>query len=125
MDEKYTSTTADNVIGKKIKARRKALKMTQMDLAYLIGVSFQQVQKYENGNNRISMTTFLNICEGLHVNPSYFFDTFSFREESSDEDEDMEKKLIEIFRRVNNKKVKIRIIKLVDAISSDLEEDNL
>ena len=95
MGEKYNSNlTADKVIGKKIKGRRKALKMTQIDLANLIGVSFQQVQKYENGNNRISVPTFLNICDSLRVNPNYFLETFSFKEETDNknENEDMEKK---------------------------------
>ena len=44
----------DGAIGRKIKARRLELEMTQQDLATACGVTFQQVQKYEKGTNRIA-----------------------------------------------------------------------
>ncbi len=44
----------DKFIGKKIRFRRKMLKMSQKQLGYALGVSFQQIQKYEKGSNRVS-----------------------------------------------------------------------
>jgi len=41
-------------IGQRVRARRKALNITQLALADALGISYQQLQKYENGKNRIS-----------------------------------------------------------------------
>ena len=49
------STTSDDVeVGQRIRARRMAKGMSQTELGEKIGVTFQQVQKYENGANRVS-----------------------------------------------------------------------
>ena len=120
MDYMYKSGSL--VIGAKIKERRKFLKMTQRELADAIAVTFQQVQKYENGQSKISMSTFILICSKLRVNPEYFFDSMSgFREdmEPLTEDENLEKQLLSLFRSIENKQIKARIIKLVEAISSN------
>jgi transcriptional regulator with XRE-family HTH domain len=45
---------ADIVIGERIKAQRNLIEMSQDDLGQALGVSFQQIQKYEKGINRIS-----------------------------------------------------------------------
>ena len=46
----------DQFIGQQIKRFRKIKRLTQNDLAEKLGVSFQQIQKYENGKNRISFS---------------------------------------------------------------------
>ena len=56
----------DTLIGKIIRDRRETLKMTQVQLAAGIGVTFQQVQKYERGVNRISAATLLAIAAALN-----------------------------------------------------------
>jgi len=70
----------DAHIGKKIREAR-LLKvgtgdgpMTQAELGDAVGVSFQQVQKYENGSNRISGSRLWRIAEFLERPISYFFD---------------------------------------------------
>lgn len=61
-----TTTEVDVQIGKIIRERREALKMTQAGLADRIGVTFQQVQKYERGVNRVSAAALLRVAEALN-----------------------------------------------------------
>lgn len=63
----------DIQIGQIIRQRREALKITQAQLASQIGVTFQQVQKYERGVNRVSAATLLKVAEALqcHVADLY------------------------------------------------------
>ncbi|EJF76638.1 hypothetical protein MCO_01573, partial [Bartonella sp. DB5-6] len=48
-----TKTLNDIFVGKRIRFRRKMLKMSQKQLAHALSVSYQQIQKYETGLNRV------------------------------------------------------------------------
>ncbi len=61
-------------IGIKIKRIRKALGMSQMELAEGVGVSFQQIQKYEKGINRISAERIQQIASALGTTVNTFFE---------------------------------------------------
>lgn len=63
----------DLLIGKRVRLRRVHLDITQQRLARVLGISFQQLQKYENGMNRISAGRLVAIADELEVEPSYFF----------------------------------------------------
>ena len=54
--------------------RRMMLGMSQTNLGDAIGVTFQQVQKYENGSNRIGAGRLQHISSVLQVSPTFFFD---------------------------------------------------
>ena len=60
-------------VGKKIKTRRLELKKTQSWLAQKIGVTFQQVQKYEKGSNGTNLFNLKQIADALQVSVLYFF----------------------------------------------------
>lgn len=64
----------DHYVGARIRRRRIELNMTQVELGYKIGVSFQQVQKYEKGVNRVGGSRLAQIANELQVPPGYFFD---------------------------------------------------
>jgi transcriptional regulator with XRE-family HTH domain len=64
----------DIYVGSKVKARRLILGISQEELATAIGLTFQQVQKYERGTNRISVSRLVDICRVLKVSTNYFFD---------------------------------------------------
>ena len=68
------TTEIDRVIGDKIRMRRGELGMTQTELAKAIGVAFQQVQKYEQGRNRVGGSRLDGIAKALQVPVSYFFE---------------------------------------------------
>lgn len=64
----------DMTIGQRVADRRIALGMNQSSLGRALGLSFQQVQKYETGMNRIAVSRLWAIAKALDVNVSYFFD---------------------------------------------------
>jgi transcriptional regulator with XRE-family HTH domain len=119
---KYQSETADKIVGSKVKLRRRNLKMTQKHLAEIVGVTAQQIQKYESGTNRITMDVFVKICNGLKMRPEQLLSNFSFCEGTSEYEKDLENKLLAIFRMIDNPIVKTRILDLVKTLVSD--EDN-
>lgn len=62
-------------IGKRIKKRRKDLKISQEELAEALGVTYQQVQRYESGSNKLNVENIQVIADLLLVPASYFFET--------------------------------------------------
>jgi len=69
-----TENDIDMNVGKRIELRRKLLKMTQKDLAQKIGVTFQQLQKYEQGFNRVSASRLWLISQALGTDINFFFE---------------------------------------------------
>lgn len=63
----------DAVVGAAVRQRRLVLGMTQDELAHAVDVTFQQIQKYENGKNRISVSRLCQIAKALDVSPAEFF----------------------------------------------------
>lgn len=64
----------DEYVGERVRARRTELGMTQHDLAQALGISYQQVQKYETGANRVSSGRLYEIAQKLEVDIAHFFD---------------------------------------------------
>jgi transcriptional regulator with XRE-family HTH domain len=62
-----TPNAIDVYIGARMRDRRVQLKISQTALGKTLGVSFQQVQKYESGSNRLSAVRLFEICEALQV----------------------------------------------------------
>lgn len=60
-------------IGARLKMRRRTLGMSQRDIGDLLGVNYQQVQKYENGSNRLRGDQLLQLAHHLKVTMDYFF----------------------------------------------------
>jgi len=67
----------NHTLGKNIKYLRKQKGFTQTRIGKVIGTSFQQVQKYESGANRVSASRLSDISQILDVPLSYFFDDMS------------------------------------------------
>ncbi len=64
----------DTHVGTKVKSRRLMLGLSQEELAGAIGLTFQQVQKYERGTNRISVSRLVDISTALKTPLEYFLD---------------------------------------------------
>jgi len=60
-------------VGKRLKARRVGLRISQSDIGKTLCVTFQQIQKYENGANRIGASNLYKLAQALNVDVSYFF----------------------------------------------------
>ncbi len=67
----------DVYLGKRLRRRRRLLGLTQQQLAGVVGVRFQQIQKYECGANRISAARLWQLSEALDVPVGYFYDGLS------------------------------------------------
>jgi transcriptional regulator with XRE-family HTH domain len=63
----------DRRVGARLRERRLLLGMSQQQLAHSLGITFQQVQKYENGANRISASRLWDIARRLDVPIEWFF----------------------------------------------------
>ncbi|PCI00896.1 MAG: hypothetical protein COB76_02500 [Alphaproteobacteria bacterium] len=57
----------DKILGSRMKAYREIAGISQSELGGAVGVTFQQIQKYEHGTNKISVVRLLEICEALKV----------------------------------------------------------
>jgi transcriptional regulator with XRE-family HTH domain len=69
-----TATEVDAFVGAQLKALRKSAGYSQTELANKVGVTFQQIQKYERGTNRIGASRLWEFCKVFGVPPGRFFD---------------------------------------------------
>jgi transcriptional regulator with XRE-family HTH domain len=64
----------DKYLGDRLRARRIMMKMTQGDLGKSLGLTFQQIQKYEKGTNRMSAALMVPLAKILDIDIGYFYD---------------------------------------------------
>ena len=70
----YVPNAIDEHIGQRMQLRRVMLGLSQKDLAKLCGVTFQQIQKYERGGNRIPASRLFELSAALETPVSFFFE---------------------------------------------------
>lgn len=111
-------------IGGRIRERRIALGMSQAALAADLGITFQQVQKYESGANRVGGSRLWDISRALNVPVSYFFDGLDEvpQMQGSDQQppEPLSRRSLELARAINSipeGEVKEQVVKLVKAFA--------
>lgn len=73
-DRERSPNPIDQYVGGRIRARRKVLGVSQEKLADQLGLTFQQVQKYERGANRVSASKLYEIARALNASITYFFE---------------------------------------------------
>jgi transcriptional regulator with XRE-family HTH domain len=73
-DHKKSTNHADRRIGQRIRLQRLNLAMSQEALAEGLGLTFQQIQKYERGTNRVSASRLEDIARALKVPVAFFYD---------------------------------------------------
>jgi transcriptional regulator with XRE-family HTH domain len=71
---KKTPNPIDRHVGSRVRMRRILLGMSQEKLGEALGLTFQQIQKYEKGTNRIGASRLQQISRTLNVPPAFFFD---------------------------------------------------
>jgi transcriptional regulator with XRE-family HTH domain len=67
----------DAYVGSRVRLRRTLLGMSQAKLGEALGLTFQQIQKYERGGNRVSASRLFDLCRVLGVSAGYFFEEMS------------------------------------------------
>lgn len=107
-------------IGEKIKKRRKELRISQEQLAEILGVTFQQVQRYENGTNRLNVENIQIVADTLSVPVSYFFKydkTPMVTERPAFYLPSDENRLLRYFRKIRNNSSKDTVIKVARLVA--------
>jgi transcriptional regulator with XRE-family HTH domain len=118
---------SDVILGNKIKIRRKYLGISQQDLADIVGLTSQQVQKYEMGANKISVPMLMKICEALKVNAEYFLSenaSHQFKDISDHKtlDDRIDAVLLRSLKKIQNKRLKASILELLIVITNSENE---
>lgn len=116
----------DRRVGSRVRIRRLTLGMTQTDLAKAVGVTFQQVQKYEKGTNRVSASRLQQLGRVLQAPVSYFFDELEERSGGSKGASELETllatsnglSLVRAFTRIRQPKLRRRIVELVEELGA-------
>lgn len=106
------SDDVDLHVARRVKERRNQLKMTQQDIAKKLGISYQQVQKYESGFNRISAGKLFALAQLLDVSVNHFYigaDEAGLAETNA--------KALSSISQVSNQTVKKALKDLIDAIA--------
>ena len=124
----------DKHIGTRLRVRRVLLGMSQQALASRLGVSFQQIQKYEKGTNRISASRLYRAAQVLEVPVTYFFEQYETDSSTSDEQFDANDPmsldtrysllLLRAASRVQNRKAREHLLGLFQSMADDDENDN-
>jgi transcriptional regulator with XRE-family HTH domain len=105
-------------IGVSIRQIRKTVGMSQMKLAEKIGVSYQQVQKYENGSSQITISRLEQIANALGVPVYDFIKTVDSGSVNMSGLSDREIKLVRFLRKLENEELQNRFIDLLSEIVS-------
>jgi transcriptional regulator with XRE-family HTH domain len=115
----------DAEVGRRVRTRRLEQHLSQTELADMIGVTFQQVQKYEKGVNRIGAGRLQRIAEALHVPMTYFF-TEATSTSSDNKGKTMSVllqsrgsvNLMEAFGKIANKRIQRLVVDLVGELAA-------
>ncbi|WP_304169711.1 helix-turn-helix domain-containing protein [Phenylobacterium aquaticum] len=135
LDVDRSPNPVDLHVGLRIRLRRKELGVSQEKLADSIGLTFQQVQKYERAANRVSASKLWEMARALRTSISYFFDGLGDAARTAPGEpegpppahaflltpEGME--LAAAFPKIRKARVRRRILDLVRAMTEDDEDD--
>lgn len=132
-DIERSPNPVDLHVGARVRMRRKLLGVSQEKLADALGLTFQQVQKYERGANRISASKLFEIARFLGVPPSYFFEGLA-AEAPTGEESPAEQSLHQFLMTPEGvelasllpklaAKYRRRVLELVRTLAEDDEED--
>jgi transcriptional regulator with XRE-family HTH domain len=110
-------------IGRKVREKRISLGMSQSALAEKLGITFQQVQKYESGANRVGGSRLWDISNSLGVPVSYFFEGLtevSAQKSKGEPERPLSRQSLELARAINaipEGDVKEQVVRLVKAFA--------
>ena len=129
MNDERAANAIDKKIGQRVRSRRLEIGMSQERLAELLGVTFQQVQKYEKGVNRIAASRLHDIGAALDMPAARFFEGLAGRaagvaEPRQDFVDDVlatpeGTQLMALFASIKNIRVRRRVLELVKALAEE------
>ena len=124
----------DKHVGNQLRLRRNLLNLSQEKLGEKIGVTFQQVQKYEKGLNRVGASRLQGLAEALEVQVAFFFeDAPKMQVAESSPIADIAYKefcsstegieLMRAFSRITDPKIRAKVLDLAKALAKEQESD--
>ena len=127
---KELSSQIDAHVGSRVRMRRKSLGLTQTDVAEAVGLTFQQVQKYERGTNRISASKLYETAQALKAPVAYFFEGYDDQTRTSELSKSERNvnsflatsegiEIAEAFPRIKRARYRRKVAELVVALADD------
>lgn len=133
MSDERSANVVDQRLGQRLRARRLEIGLSQEKLADLLGLTFQQVQKYEKGVNRIAASRMLDICGALDVSISRLYEGLQsvrapgaaeprqdFVEDALSTPEGAQ--LLSLFASIESVRVRRRVVELVKVLADEAAE---
>ena len=110
------SHPVDVHVGKKIKQMRALRRLSQTDVAQKLNLSFQQIQKYEIGSNRVAASRLYELSKIFGVPTSYFFDGLN-SDDSANDNKDLNMKILNAVSSIDDEQVKSRIVTFIEDVA--------
>ena len=123
--EQLNAADIDRHVGERIRRRRVMLGLTQEQLGEALGISYQQIQKYETGANRVSAGRLFMISQILEVGIAVLFDGLG--EEVDSDVSNASRHVIELvraFSKISDEKVRGSVMSLVRTLSDKDDAGN-
>jgi transcriptional regulator with XRE-family HTH domain len=133
MNDERAANAIDRKLGQRVRSRRLEIGMSQERLAEKLGVTFQQVQKYEKGVNRIAASRLYDIASALDQPVARFFEGLTggrgaagVSEAAKDYIDDAlatpeGAQLMALFASIKSQKVRRRVVELVKALTEETD----
>ena len=137
--KKGKANSIDEYVGTQLRQRRSLLGLSQERLAEQVGITFQQIQKYENGANRVSASRLYEFSKVLDIPVNFFFENygagavatgFAENDQSAFEgpDDIMKRKetleLIRVYYSIASPKLRKDLFKLVKSMAENLKNQD-
>ncbi|NUH66566.1 helix-turn-helix transcriptional regulator [Sulfitobacter sp. S0837] len=106
----------DAHVGLRLKQARTLRRMSQTDVARKLDLSFQQIQKYEIGSNRVAASRLFDLAQILDVTPGYFFEGME-EAEGKGERKDPTMDIVNAIASIKDDGVKTRILTFIEDVA--------
>ncbi|HZH52993.1 MAG TPA: helix-turn-helix transcriptional regulator [Microvirga sp.] len=125
---KKSPSDADRHIGMRIRVRRISIGMSQERLGDILGLTFQQIQKYEKGMNRVGAGRLVDIAAALGVSVGYFFEGYAKAGASDGPGDDLQPPIgtlnslamARAFARIGDPAMRKKLVAMVESIADAL-----
>lgn len=104
-------------VGRKLKQIRTLRRFSQTDVAQRLGLSFQQIQKYEIGSNRIAASRLFELTQIFDVSPAYFFEGLDEEANKNKTPRDPAIEIVNALAAIKDETVKSRIVTFIEDVS--------
>ena len=129
MTSPRSADATDVIVGRNIRIQRIARRMSQAELARQLGIAFQQVQKYENGVNRVGSGRLACIAEALDLPITAFFQGTRISRKHEDNSalpliaDRAPVRLVQAFARIEDRGVRRAIVRLAESFAPKSTRD--